>query len=143
MTTATLTRGDCVIALRTAWERTRERMRGLRQGSWAFRFEFRHQLKLAYEHIRQMKAREAHKAAEAAREAALAAEVATWKVPAPRSQRIWEGPQHLLDARDAAELEVLRWEMADSFTATGNSRLFEAKARLAEIEAQLTWRTVA
>ena len=140
MTTATLTRGDCVIALRTAWERTRERMRGLRQGSWAFRFEFRHQLKLAYEHIRQMKAREARKAAEAARAACTYVE---YNATATRPAGRWYGPVALLDMRDAAELEVLRFEMADSFTAEGNSRLFEAKAQLAAIEAQLTWRTVA
>jgi hypothetical protein len=129
-----------VIALRTAWERTNERLRGLTRRPYIVRFEFAYQLRLAYDAIRRMKAREAHKAAEAARAACTYVEYdATAARPAGR----WYGPVSLLDMRDAAELEVLRFEMADSFTAEGNSRLFEAKAQLRAIEAQLTWRTLA
>jgi hypothetical protein len=139
-----LNRADTVIAMRTAWERTHERMRGLRRPDWAF--EFRHQLRLAYDAIRKAKARVIWDAREAADRRAAEAARAARKAAADahvRAHRVWDGPKELLDARGAAELEVLRWEMADSFTAEGNSRLFKAKAQLAAIEAQLTWRTVA
>lgn len=147
MATVTLNRADTVIAMRTAWERAHERRRGLRGGYKYLRFEFEYQLKLAYEAIRVMKARAAHKAAELERERVTAEAMkaaAERKLPWTGGGRgRWEGPQHLLDMRDVAELEVLRFEMADAFTATGNSRLFEAQAQLAAIEAQLTRRTVA
>jgi hypothetical protein len=138
MATVTLTRADTVIALRNAWADARESAKTFGRVVTAFRFQLL--LRAAYDQIRRAKAREAHKAAEAARAACTYVEYdATATRPAGR----WYGPEALLDMRDAAELEVLRWEMADSFTAEGNSRLFEAKAQLRAIEAQLTWRTVA
>ena len=138
-----LTRADCAIALRNAWEDAREYARTWKAAPSAYRFGL--MLKYAYEQIRRTKAREAHKAAEVERQLQLAVEVAARRAApayvAPQGR--WEGAQELLDMRTVAELEVLRFECADAFTFEGNLRLFEAKARLAEIEAQLTWRAVA
>lgn len=145
MATVTLTRADTVIALRNAWEDAREIVA---RGDTVSAYRWGLLLRYAYNQIRSAKARAAWKAAEAAREAALAKEAAF--AAAVRAKRIdtfmrgrWEGPVWLLDQHHVTQLEVWRYEMADSFTSWGNDRLFAAKARLAEIEAQLVWRTVA
>lgn len=135
-----LTRADATIAMRNAHADAAKRRAAfahvpgfrLEPGVWAM------MLREAFFEIRRAKSREQI----LAHSAAVAEENRRRRV-AGLTRLNWEGPQDLLDARDVAELEVLRFEMADSFTATGNSRLFEAKARLAEIEAQLTWRTLA
>lgn len=134
--TVTLTRADTVIAMRNAHRDAAKRRAAfpgfpLEPGVWAM------MLREAFRQIREMKI-------QAERDAARAAYCyVEYDAKNGRPAGRWYGPEHLLDMRDAAELEVLRWEMADVFTATGNSRLFEAKGRLAEIEAQLTWRAVA
>lgn len=125
-----LTRADTVIAMRNAHAdaaRRRAAFPGfpLEPGVWAM------MLREAFRQIRDAKI-------QAQRDAERAA---AWAEPL-RPFR-WEGPQHLLDARELAELEVLRFEMADAFTAEGNSRLFAAKAQLRAIEAQLTRKVVA
>lgn len=135
-----LTRADAAIAMRNAHADAAKRRAAfahvpgfrLEPGVWAM------MLREAFFEIRRAKSREQI----LAHSAAVAEENRRRRV-AGTTRLNWEGPQELLDMRTVAELEVLRWEMADSFTFEGNSRLAEARANLAAIEAQLTRRYVA